>query len=536
MQKRSAIGIVGATLATVFGIGELACNVTGVVDAPPGPVDSGTTGDAGVLIGHGQGEAGAAPDGGTAGSTFIACDSPSPVVIAGKDTGFVRCNGDVNHRAKATACPNTLPRQVEGVCASGTPIDAGGACAHDSDCTAKPYGTCGYSGGRVPSCACSYGCVADTDCAQGEICECGDPVGRCVASNCTDDSSCATGALCASAPTRWGGCSFDALPKGYFCQTTNDTCLTDKSCGSTLPMCAYDADAGARACHDAVVGCPGRPFLVEGLFRVAPTMARSDWSADGVRPSTHELTEATRTILAGYWMNVAQMEHASIAAFARFALELLALGAPLDLVVGAHQAMADETEHARLAFALASAYADGEIGPAPLAIDGALGSVSVRSTFSTLVREGCIGETLAAVEATEALALAVDPAARAALARIARDETKHAELAWRVAKWLLESGDDALRAWARSELDRAIAERAAVRSARSRAHVEPLLASHGVIDEDARAALDSDALRDLVTPCARALFAHGAEQKSPPCAPAAGIVGAALSASIERMN
>jgi hypothetical protein len=49
------------------------------------------------------------------------------------------------------------------------------------------------------------------------------------------------------------------------------------------------------------------------------------------------------------------MEHASVAAFARFTLDLLALGAPADLVQSAQQALGDEIAHAELCFGLAGA-------------------------------------------------------------------------------------------------------------------------------------------------------------------------------------
>lgn len=66
-------------------------------------------------------------------------------------------------------------------------------------------------------------------------------------------------------------------------------------------------------------------------------------------------------------------------------------------------------------------------------------SMSDRSAMArALVREGCIGETLAAVDASARFAGATDPAVRAALARIVRDESSHAALAWRALRWMVE--------------------------------------------------------------------------------------------------
>jgi hypothetical protein len=521
MRKGTSIGIVGAALAAAFGLVEFACDTsTGAL--VPGPTTSGlpTDGDGGgVDLADGSGGGGGSPDGGSPDSggsragSFIACEAPTPVVIAGKDTGFVTCAEGVRHRASVVTCPNALPRSGGGECTGGFGLDGGpGSCTRDSDCTAKPYGTCGLGGGHFATCECSYGCVADSDCAAGEICECGDPVGRCLAATCLSDSACPKGSLCASAPTSWGGCSWDPLVPSYICQSPNDTCLTDKQCATSAPACAYDGDAGARQCRPGQLACPGRPFLVEGAARLAGSCRRADWStgtAGPLRPHS-ELGPRERELLADHWTRTALMEHASVAAFARFALELLALGAPADLVAGAAAAMTDETKHARLAFTLASGYGGVEVGPGPLEVEGALAPISARSTFRTLVREGCIGETLAAVEATETLAHATDPDVRDTLQAIAADETRHAELSWRAARWLFDSGDADFRVWARAELTTAIAERRPARPSHASDVTATTgrgrLAEHGLLPDPVREELTESTLRELVGPCAEVLL------------------------------
>jgi rubrerythrin len=47
-----------------------------------------------------------------------------------------------------------------------------------------------------------------------------------------------------------------------------------------------------------------------------------------------------------------------------------------------------------------------------------------------------VRETYAALLASHQAEYATDPGVRAAMARIARDETRHAALSWRVARWL----------------------------------------------------------------------------------------------------
>ena len=109
---------------------------------------------------------------------------------------------------------------------------------------------------HYPGCGCTYGCVRDTDCASGEICECGDPVGTCVRAACTADSACPAGSLCASTALGWGGCSFYPPGMGFECQASGDACLTNQDCAPGAPACAYDADAGVRGCHPGQLMCP----------------------------------------------------------------------------------------------------------------------------------------------------------------------------------------------------------------------------------------------------------------------------------------
>src|SRR5258708_9885769 len=175
------------------------------------------------------------------------------------------------------------------------------------------------------------------------------------------------------------------------------------------------------------------------------------------------------------------MEHASIAAFARFALQLLAVGAPPDLVMAAQRAMADETKHAQLAFALAAAYGDRDLGPRSLAIDACLDETDLPALVATVFAEGCIGETVAAVEAREALEHARDPAVVAVLKIIAEDETRHAELAWRTTAWAIAVGGDAVR----ERLEAAIAQEMARTDAAldGGPTAEEELLAHGIVGE-----------------------------------------------------
>jgi hypothetical protein len=181
-----------------------------------------------------------------------------------------------------------------------------------------------------------------------------------------------------------------------------------------------------------------RPFLVGSSMRSARGEARDDWSSalSGDSASGDALLSAiTRRELARVWLADALEEHASVAAFARFTMLMLSVGAPPELVVASQRASLDEVNHARDCFALANRYGDGATGPGALDVHDSIGPMSLADLAALTAEEGCVGETLGAALATEQLALVTDPVARRVLARIAKDEARHAELAWRFVAW-----------------------------------------------------------------------------------------------------
>ncbi len=188
----------------------------------------------------------------------------------------------------------------------------------------------------------------------------------------------------------------------------------------------------------------GRPFTVDGIARVAPSQARGDWAAASAL-AVPALDARTRAVLAEAWTREARFEHASIASFARLALELLAVAAPGELVRDAQRAMGDEIRHAELCFALAGAYAGAPVGPGPLPCAGALARVTLAEVAAAAVREGCVGETVAALAAADARDAAEDPAVRDALTLLAADEAEHAAMAWRLVAWAFRDGDAEVR-------------------------------------------------------------------------------------------
>jgi hypothetical protein len=460
-----------------------------VVISPSGGSGSGGGTSSGSSGSTGSGSTGSGSSG--SGSPLSAlCKGSMPLVVQGKDTGYETCMDGAVHRREALDCPSEVPRPAPQCMPS-----PGSGCTQDTDCVDHPNGFCSAEPAQAV-CFCNYGCTKDTECSPGEICLCGDPVGQCVQASCAGDTSCPSGALCADyviAP----GCDMLA----FACQTAADECLSSKDCSAGAECTLTN---GHRVCHGMTCS-PGRPFLIGGTPRLAEPAPRGDWLAATPEPRLDGLDRAQREALAAHWTRAGQMEHASIAAFARFALQLLSVGAPADLVEAAQAAMADETLHARLCFALASAYAGRAIGPGRLALRGALDGLDAedeRAILVSVIREGCIGETVAALEAAEALEHAQDPAVRAVLARIAEDERRHALLAWRYVAWAIERGgekEEELRATLREEID------AAGRQEGAGGAEDAALLAMGLLGGRRCAEIRRVAMAQAIRPCALAL-------------------------------
>jgi hypothetical protein len=269
---------------------------------------------------------------------------------------------------------------------------------------------------------------------------------------------------------------------------------------------------GGKCCYNIKNGdvptC-GRPFLVDGESVRAGVVARGDWREAGAAHAPGgPLDPAVQAALARGWLDDARMEHASIASFARLSLQMLALGAPPELVEEAQRASLDEIAHARACFSLARRYGGEDVGPGRLPLDGAVREATLVEAAVAAVHEGCVGETVAALQAAEQLASAEDEAVRAALSRIAQDEAAHAELAYRFVAWALSVGGAPVQA----AVERAFAEASApmVRGEELEAGMDAAeLRRHGRLPPAERARLHRAALCEVIAPCARSLLSSG---------------------------
>ncbi len=158
------------------------------------------------------------------------------------------------------------------------------------------------------------------------------------------------------------------------------------------------------------------------------------------------LDASTKEALAHQWRENGRTEHASVAAFARLTLDLMALGAPSTLIEDANRDALDEIRHTTMCFSFARAIDGRSESPSafpeasrartlPRVRSLALATLAVDSLVDGALHEGVSARIIAK------LARRTDDAAtRALLKAIAADEGRHARHGWDVVRWCLDEG------------------------------------------------------------------------------------------------
>jgi hypothetical protein len=200
----------------------------------------------------------------------------------------------------------------------------------------------------------------------------------------------------------------------------------------------------------------GRQLRTRGRVLLPPVAEGDDWAREGAA-----LTVPTelRLALAARWRHNGQTEHASVGAFAKLTLDLMALGAPPSLLDAASRDARDEIRHAEACFALARAL-DGKI-ESPAAFPGAsmagrgerdrfrdqrdaLRRLAVDSLFDGALHEGLSARILAKLARR-----CVVPEIAGVLRALAAADGRHAAHGWDVVRFCVDrGGDDTLDALA----------------------------------------------------------------------------------------
>lgn len=163
----------------------------------------------------------------------------------------------------------------------------------------------------------------------------------------------------------------------------------------------------------------------------------------GRRPAGLAPPRARRagTGLGGYLASAAHLEAASVHAFERLAEELARHRAPTELVRAAKRSARDEVRHARVTSRLARRFGGD---PPAVRVAPRRGRTLAAIALENAV-EGCVRETFGALVAKYQARSACDAEIRREMTRIAADETRHAALAWAIARAIEPRLDDRTR-------------------------------------------------------------------------------------------
>ena len=207
-------------------------------------------------------------------------------------------------------------------------------------------------------------------------------------------------------------------------------------CGSgALCVEADISGLGTSALDSALCStlCGVPTFACTALTTTTPTILKCTMPCTGRRPDgLTDVESYCDDELGQYFSEIAHLEAASVAAFRALGRQLTRFGAPRSLRQAVRQAARDEIHHARLGRRLAERFGGRYVSP----------SVSAKRdvTLETVAREnaveGCVRETYGALLAKYQAHQAADPEVRKAMRQIARDETRHAAIAWAIARWV----------------------------------------------------------------------------------------------------
>jgi hypothetical protein len=206
------------------------------------------------------------------------------------------------------------------------------------------------------------------------------------------------------------------------------------------------------------------------------------------------LSSEERARIAELWISNGLSEHASVASFARFALQLMHFGSPPRFLLAAAEAMKDEIRHAQLCFGLAAHFSAGRLMPGALdTTDSGSDNWTIASIVQSVIIEGCVSETLAVAYARRAMIEATDFEVRAVLEQIVSDEERHSDLAWDFVEWIVSAHPE-LRGIVQSSFVDAID-----RVTKARFEDVEVPAGFGIISASQRAAVRDELVAGLIS-------------------------------------
>lgn len=159
-------------------------------------------------------------------------------------------------RSGSPTCAYELPEFVMPALGQWSEADLATSlqCRDHADCGDRPRGYCEQLvHSPMPATRCVYACISDEDCGEGEVCDCGSDVGRCVPASCRGPEDCG-GAPCARFDEP-SVCLDGYLGAGiyYDCLSDDAECQVSEDCADGEVCSGYDFASlrkGSRRCQE----------------------------------------------------------------------------------------------------------------------------------------------------------------------------------------------------------------------------------------------------------------------------------------------
>ena len=243
----------------------------------------------------------------------------------------------------------------------------------------------------------------------------------------------------------------------------------------------------------------GTPLGIEHAHLMQRRYKRIPWEES----TAHELTEEQRQHVGRTWKARTAAEHLAISTFSLLTLDLVAAGAPADILSMCLRAGIDEIRHAELCVRMVELYTGEKMWPRggmsrlPRNTEKPPGSQAVGNTLLV----SCVSETFATTLLAAAREQSHDPPTQEVLTAIYSDEIMHARLGWSYLRYTLTTGGQQAIDAAVEMVPRAVRGVCnVVELPRSDAPIPAELRNHGIMLPSEQRVVFSTCIREVIAP------------------------------------
>ena len=243
----------------------------------------------------------------------------------------------------------------------------------------------------------------------------------------------------------------------------------------------------------------GTPLEAEHQRLMLRRRATIQW-AQSTAPT---LTDAERTRLGATWMRRSEAEYLAVSTFSILAIDLVAAGAPADVLSLCLRAGIDEVRHAELCLRMAELYT-GERNLPPPGMSNLPDDPKrprMEQALANAILVSCVSETYATTVLAATREYTTDPVALDVLTSIYSDEVMHARLGWSYLRYCLDKGGEKSIAAAAAMIPIAVRGVAnVVEKPRPEGEITAALRDHGLMTAREERLLFTCCVREVLAP------------------------------------